>query len=108
MQQAAADQADEALYMTSHAPSDSRHFADTLNKPSGNFHQQIRARQDPEYILPGAKIGNIHGQHRAGPSARAIHSFQRLVMRPHNSQGMLVNGSHLFLPFDSPNSPLKA
>jgi len=95
VQQAAANQADQALYMTSHPPSDSRHFQDTLSNSSGNFSQQIRPSLDPEYILPGTKIGNIHGQNGAGPGARAIHSFQRPVRRPDN-QGMLFSGRRLF------------
>ena len=63
------------LYMTSYPPSDSRHFQDNLSKSSGNSPQQIRPSLDPEYILPGTKIGSIHGQNGTGAGARAIHSF---------------------------------
>ena len=49
VQQAAADQADQALYMTSHLPSSSRHFQDTLSKLSGNFPQQIRSSHPTRY-----------------------------------------------------------
>jgi len=107
VQQAAAGQAGQALYITSHPSSDSRHFQDTLSKSSGNFPQQIRPSLDPEYTLLGTKIGNIHGQNGAGPGARAIYSFQRPVRRPDHGQGMLFNGRRLFFPFDSSNTPLK-
>ena len=93
--------------MPSHLPSDSRHFQDSLSKSPGNFPQQIRPSLDPEYILTGAKIGNIHGQNGAGPGGRAVQSFQRPVRRPDNGGGMLFNGRHLLFPFDSPNISLK-
>jgi len=107
VQQAAADQADQALYMTPHPPSDSRHFQDSLSKSLGNFPQQTRPSMGPEYILTGAKIGNIHGQNGAGPGSRAIQSFQRPIQRPDNGEGMLFNGRRWFFPFDSSNSSLK-
>jgi len=93
--------------MTSHQPSDSWRFQDTRSKPWGNFPQQIRPSLDPEYILPGTNIGNIHGQNGTGPGARAIHSFKRPVRRPGNGLGMLVNSTRLFFPLDSSNTPLK-
>ncbi|PUU73384.1 hypothetical protein B9Z19DRAFT_1057872 [Tuber borchii] len=107
VQQAAVDQADQALYMTSHLPSDSRHSQDSISKYAGNFPQQIRPSLDPEYILTGAKIGNIHGQNGAGPGGRAVQSFQRPVRRPGNGGGMLFKGRNLLFLFDSPNISLK-
>jgi len=101
------DQADQALYMTSHPPSDSWHFQDTLNQSLENCPQQIRPSLNHEYILPGTKIGNIHAQNRAGPGTRAIHSFQRPLRRPDNGQIMLFNGRRLLFPFYSSNTPLK-
>ncbi|PUU73394.1 hypothetical protein B9Z19DRAFT_1004554 [Tuber borchii] len=98
VQQAAADQADQALYITSHLPSDSRHFQDSLSKSPGNFPQQIRPNLDPEYTLPGAKIGNIHGQNGAGPGGRAVQSFQRPARRPDNGGGMLFNADQIPFP----------
>jgi len=95
------------LYMTSHLPSDSRHFQDTLCESSGNFPQPIWSGLDPEYILPGRRIGNIHHQNRAGRGGRAIHSFQRPVRRPDNGPGRLINSRYLFFRFDSSNTLLK-
>jgi len=40
-QPAAADQVDQALYMTSHPPFDSRHFQDTRSTSSGTFPQPL-------------------------------------------------------------------
>jgi len=90
VQHATADQADLALYMTSHPPSDSQHFQGTLSKSSGNFPQQIRSSPDPEYIIPGTRIGNIHCLNRAHHGRRAIYSFQRPVWRPDNWVCMLT------------------
>ena len=96
VQHATADQADLALYRTSHPPSDSQHFQGTLSKSSGNFPQQIRPSPDPEYIILGTRIGNIHCLNRAHHGRRAIHSFQLPVWRPDKSLGMHVNSRCLF------------
>ena len=106
-QPAAADQVDQALYMTSHLPFDCRHFQDSRSTSLGTFPQQIRPSLDPEYTLSSAKIRDIHGQNGAGPGARVIHSFQQPVRGPDNGEGVLFNGRRLFIPFDSSNTPLK-
>ncbi|CAZ80628.1 unnamed protein product [Tuber melanosporum] len=98
VQQAATDQADQALYMTSHQPSDSRYFQDSLNKSAGNFSQQIQPSLEPEYTLTGAKIRNTHAQGGIGPGGRAGQSLQRPGRRPDDVGGMFLNDQ---TPFSS-------
>jgi len=107
VQLVSSDQADQALYIDLSPPSDSRHFPDSLSKSSGNFPQQIPPIPDPEYILTGGKIGNIHGENRAGLGARTIQSFQRSVLMPDNSGCVFFNGRRLFILSDSSNTSLK-
>ncbi|KAG0639185.1 hypothetical protein HOY80DRAFT_964424 [Tuber brumale] len=91
VQQAATDQADQALNMTSHQPSDSRYFQDSLSNSAGNFPQQIQPSLEPEYTLTGAKIGSIHAQGGIGPGGRAGQSLQRPGRRPDDVGGMYLN-----------------
>ncbi|CUS12156.1 unnamed protein product [Tuber aestivum] len=101
VQQAAADQADQALYMTPHQPSDARHFQDSLGKSAGNYLHQIRPSLEPEYTITGAKIGSVHAQNAAGPGGRTSQSLQRPGRRPDNSGGMFFNDQ---IPF--PSTPI--
>ncbi|CUS08523.1 unnamed protein product [Tuber aestivum] len=97
VQQAAAVQADQALYVASGKSPDARQLQDPRARLRETIHPRIRPGLGPEYTITGAKIGSIQGLNATGPGGRGSESLRRPGQRPANGASILFNDKIPFL-----------